>query len=183
MDNGQFDRAPAPLFVRARRPVAASASARRKGIRSGIGRSKVAPIDPAKTAESPAFLRGVAASSTPAITGRHTKPGKGSGTRTAAGACVADVLKALIKLAAAGVKVREGRSTACAPTPAAPPSSSLGAAGRSTSSTRARPRRVDRALPHEIAEDPPPDPGRPMRRSSRVFAFRIEIDPDCMTRS
>ena len=85
-------------------------------------------------------------------------------------------LKALIKLAAAGVKVREGRRARRAH-PLPPRRRAVRRGGREgggpnwgSTSTLGQARR------RRIAENPPRDPGPPGAPVSRVFAFRIELD-------
>jgi predicted metal-dependent hydrolase len=88
----------------------------------------------------------------------------------------ADVLKALIKLAAAGVKVREGQEHGVR-------THAGRAAGLFAAASRQAGRRqlgldldewTERAL--QLAADPPRDPGPPGAAVVRVFPFRIEID-------
>ena len=112
-------------------------------------------------------------SSTPAITGRRTRPGKRSGTRTADEGATADVLKGLIKLAAAGVKVRERQPHGIvthARRAAALFASARATAG--TASARPRPRRLDRARP-QVADRPART--TPGRRHARLARLRVPI--------
>jgi uncharacterized protein len=89
---------------------------------------------------------------------------------------VADVLKALIKLAAAGVKVREGQ-------PGGVRTHASRAAGLLESVRRQGEVRLLglelgplAEIARGLAEDPPRDPGPRDRPVGRVFAFRIEPD-------
>jgi hypothetical protein len=88
----------------------------------------------------------------------------------------ADVLKGLIKLAAAGVKVREGQQHGVR--------THARRAGESFASARQQggayqlglnlDQWIDRA--HDLADNPPSDRGMPDAPVMRVFAFQIEID-------
>jgi len=88
----------------------------------------------------------------------------------------ADVLKALIKLAAAGVKVREGQEHGVR--------THAGGAALLFASARKQVGRhhlgldLDRWTEHarQVAADPPRDPGPAGAAVSRVFAFQLEIE-------
>jgi uncharacterized protein len=91
---------------------------------------------------------------------------------------LADVVKALIKLAAAGVKVREGQEHGVR-------THAGRAADLFTSAQRSGPihqlgLNLDQWAERcrKIAEDPPRDPGEIGVPVVRVFAFQIEIDRD-----
>jgi hypothetical protein len=131
-------------------------------------------IDPTQTARSTQFIRGAelfnagyyweAHEAWEALWHTHGRRGP-----------TADVLKGLIKLAAAGVKVREGREKGVG-THATRAAASFVAA-------RARVGRyhlgldldqwIDRAC--GIAENPPPDPGTRDAAVTRVFGFQVEV--------
>ena len=119
----------------------------------------------------------VSSCSTPAIIGKRTKSGKGSGTRRAAGGRRPTCSRRLIKLAAAGVKVREGREhgvrTHCRPRRRAV---RRGRRAGGASSTRAGPATSGPSAAGEIAENPPRDPGPSDAPVTPVFAFQIEIE-------
>jgi len=88
----------------------------------------------------------------------------------------ADVLKALIKLAAAGVKVREGQEHGVR--------THAGRAALLFASARKQVGRhqlgldLDQWTEHarQVAADPPRDPGPAGAAVSRVFAFQLEIE-------
>ena len=86
----------------------------------------------------------------------------------------ADLLKALIKLAAAGVKVREGQIHGVVTH--ARRASALFAASRLEAGGMQLGLDLTalETIANQIAADPPRDPGPPDARVSRVFPFRIE---------
>ena len=92
-----------------------------RGHSFGRTASKIELAERAERSSLAQFLRGVELFNAGYYWEAH-EAGKRSGTRTAARVRSADVLKALIKLAAAGVKVREGQEHGVVPTPAARPS-------------------------------------------------------------
>ena len=83
-------------------------SARRKGIRSGMRRPKSRRSTETQGAISPQFLRGVALFNAGYYWEAH-EVWEGLWHAYGRRGVLADVIKALIKLAAAGVKVREGQ--------------------------------------------------------------------------
>ena len=85
----------------------------------------------------------------------------------------ADLLKALIKLAAAGVKVREGQPRGVATH--ARRAGDLFASVRSACGPTHAGLDLDacEAVAADLADNPPADPGPPDARVSRVFAFSI----------
>ncbi len=88
----------------------------------------------------------------------------------------ADVLRALIKLAAAGVKVRE-RQTHGIATHARRASELFEAVSHDSSRLLGLDLLECAALARHVAETPPIDPEPPGARVSRVFPFRIEPGP------
>ena len=95
---------------------------------------------------------------------------------------LADVVKALIKLAAAGVKVREGQEHGVRVH--AGRAAELFALVRSTGASHLLGLDLDEWAGHcrKIAGHPPSDPGPIGTPVVRVFAFQIEIDPDARRR-
>ncbi len=89
---------------------------------------------------------------------------------------VADVLKALIKLAAAGVKVREGQEHGVRTH--ADRAARLFAAARQQAGPHQMGLDLDQwaERARQVAALPPVDPGPPGARVVRVFPFQIEID-------
>ena len=142
----------------------------------GHARSKVAPTDTDRTADSPPFLRGVALFNAGYYWEAHDaweSVWHAHGRR----GVVADVIKALIKLAAAGVKVREGHEHGVRIH--AHRAAELFAAalldGQSQQLGINLAQWVERC--RQIAADPPRDHGPIGAPVSRVFAFQIELDP------
>jgi len=88
----------------------------------------------------------------------------------------ADVLKALIKLAAAGVKVREGQEHGVRTH--AGRAADLFASTRKQAGCHQLGLDLDRWTEHarQVAADPPRDPGPAGAAVSRVFTFQLEID-------
>jgi uncharacterized protein len=88
----------------------------------------------------------------------------------------ADVLKALIKLAAAGVKVREGRENGVRT------HSGRAALLFASAAEQGGPIQLGLNLhlwalrSRELAQNPPRDPGPPGAPVSRVFAYQIELE-------
>jgi hypothetical protein len=142
----------------------------------GHARSKVAPIDTKKTADSPPFRRGVALFNAGYYWEAHDaweSLWHAHGRR----GVVADVIKALIKLAAAGVKVREGQEHGVR-THASRAAELFASAlldGQSHQLGLNLTQWLERCK--QVAADPPRDHGPIGARVSRVFAFQIEIDP------
>jgi len=91
---------------------------------------------------------------------------------------LADVIKALIKLAAAGVKVREGQEHGVRTH--AGRAAKLFASARSAGASHRLGLNLDEWAERcrKIADDPPRDPGPEGTPVVRVFASQIEIDPD-----
>jgi uncharacterized protein len=94
---------------------------------------------------------------------------------------LADVVKALIKLAAAGVKVREGQEHGVRTH--AGRAADLFASARSAGASHQLGLNLDEwaERSRRIAEAPPQDPAPFGTPVSCVFAFQIEIDPDRRT--
>jgi predicted metal-dependent hydrolase len=91
----------------------------------------------------------------------------------------ADVIKGLIKLAAAGVKAREGQEHGVR-THARRAAELFAAAQTAATSDRLDLNLAEMAEHcRQIAAAPPPAPGPMGAPVVRVFAFRIEIDPNC----
>jgi hypothetical protein len=137
---------------------------------------KVEPSDRDRGARSRAFLRGVelfnagyyweAHEAWEALWHAYGRTGATAG-----------VLKALIKLAAAGVKVREGQEHGVR-THASRAARLFGSARREAGRRQLGldlDQCVERAA--EIARNPPVDPGPHDARVVRVFAFDIELEP------
>jgi uncharacterized protein len=142
----------------------------------GLERSKLAPIDTVKTADSAPFLRGVALFNAGYYWEAHDaweSLWHAHGRR----GVVADVIKALIKLAAAGVKVREGQDHGVRThaSRAADLFASALSNGASHQLGLNLAQWVERC--RQIASDPPRDHGPISAPVSRVFAFQIELDP------
>ena len=91
---------------------------------------------------------------------------------------LADVVKALIKLAAAGVKVREGQEHGVRVH--ARRAAELFASARSAGESHQLGLNLDEWAERcqIVAESPPRDPGPVGCPVARVFAFQIEIAPD-----
>ena len=142
----------------------------------GLERSKLAPIDTVKTADSAPFLRGVALFNAGYYWEAHDaweSLWHAHGRR----GVVADVIKALIKLAAAGVKVREGQDHGVRThaSRAADLFASALSNGASHQLGLNLAQWVERC--RQIASDPPRDHWPISAPVSRVFAFQIELDP------
>ena len=142
----------------------------------GHARSKVASIDLAKTADSAPFRRGVALFNAGYYWEAHDaweSLWHAHGRR----GVVADVIKALIKLAAAGVKAREGQDHGVRihASRAAELLESALMSGASHQLGLNLAQWVERC--RQVAADPPRDEGPISAPVSRVFAFQIEIDP------
>jgi uncharacterized protein len=90
---------------------------------------------------------------------------------------MADVVKAFIKLAAAGVKVREGQEHGVRVH--ARRAAELFASARGAGASRLLGLDLDQWAEHcrNVAEAPPRDPGPVGCPVARVFAFQIEVDP------
>ena len=159
----------AAVRVRARRSVAASQPVDQeasgdRGVESGIDGYPM----PADAAASPMFRRGVALFNAGYYWEAH-EAWEGLWHAYGRRGPTADVLKALIKLAAAGVKVREGqRARRAHPRASAPRTVRQRRSSRAASSAWARSRRVDRAVPSRSPTARPRDPGRPARRRARL---------------
>jgi predicted metal-dependent hydrolase len=141
---------------------------------------KVEPADRDRGARSRAFLRGVELFNAGYYWEAH-EAWEGLWHAYGRKGPSADVLKALIKLAAAGVKVREGQEHGVR--------THAGRAAALFASAREQAGRnrlgldlvewTERAA--EIAKNPPADPGPPHAPVVRVFAFQIEIDDGAAT--
>jgi uncharacterized protein len=142
----------------------------------GRDTSKLQPIETINTAHSAPFLRGIALFNAgyyweahdawESLWHAHGRHG-----------VVADVIKALIKLAAAGVKVREGHDHGVRThaSRAADLFASVRARGQSHQLGLNLRQWAERC--RQIAAHPPRDHGPTGAPVSRVFAFQIEIDP------
>jgi predicted metal-dependent hydrolase len=86
----------------------------------------------------------------------------------------ADVLKGLIKLAAAGVKVREGRENGVRSHCRRAAELFARAAAEGEGDRLGLDMDLWAARSHDLAENPPRDPGPKGAAVSRVFAFQIE---------
>jgi uncharacterized protein len=142
----------------------------------GLERSKLAPIDTVKTADSAPFLRGVALFNAGYYWEAHDaweSLWHAHGRR----GVVADVIKALIKLAAAGVKVREGQDHGVRTH--ASRAADLFASALSNGASHQLGLNLAQWAERcrQIASDPPRDHGPINAPVSRVFAFQIELDP------
>ncbi len=89
----------------------------------------------------------------------------------------AELLKALIKLAAAGVKVREGRENGVRTHCRRAAESFVSAAGQGGACQLGLDLAFWAERCRELAENPPADPGPAGAAVTRVFAFRIEPAP------
>ena len=136
---------------------------------------KVEPADASQGSRSPSFLRGVDLFNAGYYWEAH-EVWEGLWHAHGRRGATADVLKGLIKLAAAGVKVREGQEHGVR--------THARRAGESFASARQHDgpfqlgldldRWIDRA--RDLAANPPNDRGMPNAPVVRVFAFQIEID-------
>jgi hypothetical protein len=143
---------------------------------AGIPREPAPPIEPGAWERSPAYLRGIALfnagyyweahESWEALWLAHGRRGP-----------TADVLRALIKLAAAGVKVRVRQPHGVRVH--ARRASGLFAAAQAAAGRRQLGLDLDEAaaVASRIADAPPTDPGQPGDRVVRVFRFTIA--PGC----
>ena len=142
----------------------------------GLERSKLAPIDTVKTADSAPFLRGVALFNAGYYWEAHDaweSLWHAHGRR----GVVADVIKALIKLAAAGVKVREGQDHGVRTH--ASRAADLFASALSNGASHQLGLNLAQWAERcrQIASDPPRDHGPINAPVARVFVFSIELDP------
>jgi len=142
----------------------------------GRERSTQAPIDTVNPVHSAPFLRGTALFNAGYYWEAHDaweSLWHAQGRR----GVVADVVKALIKLAAAGVKVREGQDHGVRThaSRAADLFESALLDGQSHQLGLNLMQWVERC--RQVAADPPRDHGPIGAPISRVFAFQIEIDP------
>jgi hypothetical protein len=143
----------------------------------GHAASRVASTEEAPGASSPRFLRGVSLFNAGYYWEAHEVwegLWHGYGRRGP----TADVIKALIKLAAAGVKVREGHEHGVRIHAAR--AADLFEAARSAAPTESLGLDLDELAVRcrNIAEVPPRDPGPVGAPVVRVFLFQIQIDPD-----
>jgi uncharacterized protein len=139
--------------------------------------SRVASPSETSGAISPQFLRGVALFNAGYYWEAH-EIWEGLWHAYGRRGVLADVIKALIKLAAAGVKVREGQEHGVRvhARRAAELFASAKAAGASHHLGLNLDEWAERC--RKIADDPPRD-GAPLGSAvTRVFAFQIEIEPD-----
>jgi uncharacterized protein len=148
-----------------------------------FGRAVSRVTSPVETsgATSPRFLRGVALFNAGYYWEAH-EVWEGLWHAYGRRGVLADVIKALIKLAAAGVKVREGQEHGVRIH--AGRAAELFASARSAGASHQLGLDLEQWVEHcrRIAEDPPCDPtpiGTPV---ARVFPFQIKIDPDRVPR-
>jgi uncharacterized protein len=139
--------------------------------------SKVARPGENRGASSPAFLRGVALFNAGYYWEAH-EVWEGLWHAYGRKGVQADVIKALIKLAAAGVKVREVQEHGVRTH--AGRAAELFASARSAGASHQLGLNLEEwaERSRKIAEAPPRDPGPIGCPVVRVFAFQIEIDPD-----
>jgi uncharacterized protein len=142
----------------------------------GRERSTLAPIDTIKTVDSAPFLRGIALFNAGYYWEAHDaweSLWHAHGRR----GVVADVIKALIKLAAAGVKVREGHDHGVRThaSRAADLFASALSHGKSHQLGLSLTQWVERC--RQVAANPPRDHGPSGAPVSRVFEFQIELNP------
>ncbi len=149
-----------PLFLRAGRSLAAPDRASPGGHSAGQTREPAPPIGPGGWAASGAYLRGIALFNAGYYWEAH-EVWEGLWHAHGRKGPTADVIKGLIKLAAAGVKVREGQPHGITTHAARAARLFESAAGRAG----ARQLGLDLdewiAIARRIADDPPDDPGPP----------------------
>jgi uncharacterized protein len=141
----------------------------------GRAASKIELSDRARGSQSRAFLRGVELFNAGYYWEAH-EAWEGLWHAYGRHGASADVLKALIKLAAAGLKVREGRERGVC--------THAARAAELFASVREQVGRHHLGLDldqwteraRQVAADPPDDPGPAGAAVSRVFAFQLEID-------
>ena len=109
-----------------------------------------------------------------AIIGKRTKSGKSSGTSRGAAARLPTCSEALIKLAAAGVKVRERRENGVRTHCRRAGELFAAVAGQGGCPSLGLDLQLWAERAREWARNPPQDPGPPDAPVSRVFAFPIE---------
>ena len=138
--------------------------------------SKVARPGENGGASSPQFLRGVALFNAGYYWEAH-EVWEGLWHAYGRKGVLADVIKALIKLAAAGVKVREGQEHGVRVH--ARRAAELFASSTSSGASHQLGMNLDEWAERcrRIAEEPPRDPGPIGAPVARVFEFQIEIDP------
>jgi uncharacterized protein len=139
--------------------------------------AKVARPGENRGASSPEFLRGVALFNAGYYWEAH-EVWEGLWHAYGRKGVLADVIKALIKLAAAGVKVREGQEHGVRTH--AGRAAELFASARSAGASHQLGLNLEEWAERcrKIAEAPPRDPGPIGAPVTRVFAIQIEIDPD-----
>jgi uncharacterized protein len=139
--------------------------------------SKVARSCDNEEASSPQFLRGIALFNAGYYWEAH-EVWEGLWHAYGRKGVRADVIKALIKLAAAGVKVREGHEHGVRTH--ASRAAELFESSRSAGASHQLGLNLDDWAERcrQVAEDPPRDPGPIGAPVARVFAFQVEIDPD-----
>ncbi|HKI19147.1 MAG TPA: DUF309 domain-containing protein, partial [Isosphaeraceae bacterium] len=146
-----------------------------RGHSFGYRRPKVEPAAAGQESRSPSFLRGVELFNAGYYWEAH-EVWEGLWHAHGRRGATAEVLKALIKLAAAGVKVREGQEHGVR-THARRAGESLALARQQGGPFQLGldlDQWIDRA--HDLADNPPSDRGMPDAPVVRVFAFQIEID-------
>jgi hypothetical protein len=139
--------------------------------------SKIARPGEIEGASSPEFLRGIALFNAGYYWEAH-EVWEGLWHAYGRTGVLADVIKALIKLAAAGVKVREGQEHGVRVH--ARRAADLFASSRTDEVSHLLGLNLEEWAERcrKIAENPPPDPGPIETPVARVFAFRIEIEPE-----